>query len=55
MIEKESNIIDEMKYVLKDHGVVEILDSMGVDELFEKEYQTVELIDINCRMGKLKL
>ena len=53
MIEKKKEIISEINDVIKDHDGIEILDFVGVDNLFDEENQIVELVEINYGMDKL--
>ena len=47
MVEKEIDIIGQINDVIEDCDEIEILDFMGVNNLFEEENQIVELFDIN--------
>ena len=53
VIDKESKDIDEIKDVIEDHGDVEFFYFVKVDKFFEEENQMIELVEINCRVGKL--
>ena len=48
MIEKESNIIGQIKEVIENHNYEKILDFVGVDEFLEEKNQTHSWL-INCR------
>ena len=53
VIKKESEIISEISDVIEDHGNEEILDFMGVENLFDEENQIIELVDINYEVDDL--
>ena len=53
VVEKESEIIDQIKDVIEDHDDREIVDFIEVDESFEEKNQVMRLVEINCEVDKL--
>ena len=53
VVEKKDEVIDEIKDVPKDHGNVKIVNVVKISEFFEKKYQVMGLVEINCEMDTL--
>ena len=53
MVEKESEIIHQIKDVIEAYRNIEIVNFFGIDEYFDEKNQAIELVKNNCDVDKL--